>query len=261
MKGSNARALLVALCAGAAGAQVEAPDGAPPLPPQFEVEVIVFANRDFDPTEERFEPRLDDFGQEALSPLAAPPIFDTTTLPPARPAAPPVPTPLGPEPLAEPDPLAEARAAAEEALRIRPLAPSELKLGNEYRRLQALSAYEPLLHAGWVQPGLAEEDAAPFELATLGVLNPSGTVRVHLSRFLHITLDVTYRGAEDPHLASADDVLTEVALAPRYRLKTTRSVRSGELHYFDHPAFGILMRITPVPTPGTITGAGRRPAA
>jgi hypothetical protein len=261
MKGTNARAWLVAFCAGAASAQVGAPDGAaPPLPPQFEVEVIVFANRDFDPTEERFEPSLDDFGQEALSPLAAPPLFDTTTLPSAPPAAPPTP-PLVADPLEPPDPLAAAQAAAEEALRIRPLLPSDLKLTNEYRRLAALSAYEPLLHAGWVQPGLAEAEAEPFDFASLGVLNPTGTVRVHLSRFLHITLDVTYQGADASGVATSNDGLAELELAPRYRLKGTRSVRSGELHYFDHPAFGVLVRIMRVETPNESSGAVRRPAA
>jgi hypothetical protein len=249
-------ALLAGLFAGAVSAQIEAPqDAPPPLPPQFEVEVIVFAHRDFDPTEERFEPSVDGFGPDALAPFNQPPVFDATTLPPATPAAPPPPVPL------EPDPLAEERAAAEQALRIRPLLPSELKLGNEYGRLEALSAYEPLVHTGWVQPGLAEEDAEPFDFASLGVLNPSGTVRVHLSRFLHITLDVTYQGADHARVSSPNDGLAELELAPRYRLKGTRSVRSGELHYFDHPAFGVLVRITPVPAPNASPSSGRRPAA
>jgi hypothetical protein len=114
------------------------------------------------------------------------------------------------------------------------------------------------MHVGWVQPGLAEADAVPIDLGTLGVFNPRGTVRVHLSRFLHITLDLTYQGAGSatPRVAAGDG-LDEIVLAPQYRLKTTRSARSNELHYFDHPAFGVLVRVTPVPAPD----GGRRPAA
>jgi hypothetical protein len=56
----------------------------------------------------------------------------------------------------------------------------------------------------------------------------------------------------------SSDGLDEIVLAPQYRLMTTRRVTSGELHYFDHPAFGVLMRITPVPVQD---GSGRRPAA
>jgi hypothetical protein len=93
----------------------------------------------------------------------------------------------------------------------------------------------------------------------LGMPNPSGTIRVHLTRFLHVTLDLTYQadGAGAVPLA-ANDGLGELTLAPRYRLTATRNVRSNELHYFDHPAFGVLVRITPVPTQNN---QGRRPAA
>ena len=129
---------------------------------------------------------------------------------------------------------------------------------------------------GCVQPGLPETDAVPIILGTLGILNPHGTVRVHLSRFLHITLDLTYqaKGSAAPASATArdggsaanagsslrpvGDGLDEIVLAPQFRLQATRSARSNELHYFDHPAFGVLVRVTPVPAPDA---SGRRPAA
>jgi hypothetical protein len=152
------------------------------------------------------------------------------------------------------DPVAAARA---EAFAVRPLRPEELKLGTEYRRLRALAAYEPLLHAGWVLPGLPEGDAKPFDLGSLGVLNPHGTVRVHLARFLHITLDLTYQANGPAAAATGADGLDEISVTPQYRLTATRSARSNELHYFDHPAFGVLVKITPVPAPD---GSGR-PAA
>jgi hypothetical protein len=106
---------------------------------------------------------------------------------------------------------------------------------------------------------LPEAESTPFELQALGVLNPHGTVRVHLSRFLHITLDVTYQGtsAATPP-PSAGDGLEEIPLAPQYRMRATRSARSNELHYFDHPAFGVLVRVTPVPA---ADGSAGRPAA
>lgn len=241
-----------ALLAGAAFAQApQPPAGEPPLPPTYEVEILVFANRDFDPAEERFEHAPNGFDGDAVSTLREPPVFDDTAVTPRV-------EPLAPaEPLTPVDPYEVALA---EALRVRPLRPEELKLGLEYRKLRAIAAYEPLLHAGWVQPGLPEADTPPFDLKTLGVVNPRGTVRVHLGTVrLHITLDLTYQAssAAAPSQGSSDG-LDEILLAPQYRLTTTRSVRSNELHYFDHPAFGVLVRVTPVPTQD---GAGRRPAA
>ena len=241
-------AFVAASIACAIGAQAQAPSSpeAEPLR-RYEVEVIVFAHRDFDPTEERFEQAPNGFGANAT--LREAPVFDETTF--APPASPP--TPVDQPAL---DPAALERA---EALQVRPLRPEELKLGTEYRKLRAISAYQPLVHVGWVQPGLPETDATPIDLGTLGVLNPRGTVRVHLTRYLHVTLDLTYQApASTTPAASSVDGLDEMVVAPQYRLTTTRRVISGELHYFDHPAFGVLVRITPVPMQD---GSGRRPAA
>ncbi len=240
---------VAALVTGAALAQAPQPPAADPAsPPRYEVEIIVFANRNFDPTEERFD--LAPNGFDAAAALREAPVFDETTFAPRE-------APLAPAvPLTPADPLAAARA---EASLVRPLRPEELKLGNEYRKLNAIAAYEPLLHAGWVLPGLPEADSVPFDLKTLGVVNPRGTVRVHLSRFLHITLDLTYQAADAATSSSgSSDGLDEIVLAPQYRLTATRSARSTELHYFDHPAFGVLVRVTPVPAQD---GSGRRPAA
>ncbi len=238
-------AAVAALASGQAAPTPPEADAAPALPPRYEVEIIVFANREFDPTEERFDQPLNGLGGEPLAPLALPPVFDDTTFT---------------QPVRQPVPVAPP-AALVEALRVRPLEVAELRLGNEYRKLAAISAYSPLLHAGWVQPGLPEDEAPSFDLATLGVWNPRGTVRVHLGlRLLHITLDLTYEAADPGATPQAGDGLDELHLAPRYRLTATRGSRSGELHYFDHPAFGVLVRITPVPTPGA-NPSGRRPAA
>ena len=241
-------AFVAASIVGAIGAQAQAPQAPaaePALPQRYEVEVIVFAHRDFDPTEERFEQTANGFGTTAT--LREAPVFDATTFaPPAIPQTPPPP----------PDPAAAARA---EALQIRPLRPEELKLGTEYRKIRAISAYQPLIHVGWVQPGLPEADSKPIDLGTLGAINPRGTVRVHLMNYLHVTLDLTYLAPSSTTPAERSvDGLDEIVLAPQYRLTTTRRVISRELHYFDHPAFGVLVRITPVQTQD---GSGRRPAA
>src|SRR5512139_1583800 len=138
-------AFVAAALACAVGAQAQAPRSfaaEPPLPPRYEVEVIVFAHRDFDPTEERFEQAPNRFDGTAT--LREAPLFDETAFAsPAIPAAPP--TPLAQPPL-EPSPLELAAAARAEALSIRPLRPEELKLGTEYRKLRAIAAYQPLVH-------------------------------------------------------------------------------------------------------------------
>ena len=66
-----------------------------------------------------------------------------------------------------------------------------------------------------------------------------GTVKVSVARYLHVELDLLYRRSGD-----------DAAVAPEgtptwFRLESERRMRSRELHYVDHPLFGVLMRITP----------------
>jgi hypothetical protein len=248
---SHLAALAVGALLAATTGVAQDPPPAIELPPQYEVEILVFAYRDFDPNEERFVPSIDGLGP--LEPFREAPVFDESNFGPLSRS--PTPSQLG-QPLSV-DPLTEA-------LRVRPLRPEELELGSTFSRLKAISAYDALLHGGWIQPGLPETEAQPFDLASLGAMNPRGTVRVHLSRFLHITLDLTLErpsSVTDVNLATSfGDGLNELTLAPRYHLRATRSARSGELHYFDHPAFGVLVRVTPVPTQDA-SQSGRRPAA
>jgi hypothetical protein len=224
---------------------------APPIP-LYQVEIIVFTHRDFDPNEERFADEAGPTVLDVNDPLRDVPIVEAP-----EPASAPVPVPQPDAPVG----LGLPPSPFQDPLAIHILPPERLELGNEYRRLENLSAYRPLVHAAWIQPGLPDEQTKPFDLASIGVLNPSGTIRVYVSRFLHIVLDLTYRdGTSAASRASADE-LTELHFAPRYRLVTERQARSGELHYFDHPAFGVLVKVTPVPVDPEGASAGRRPAA
>jgi hypothetical protein len=238
--------LVATLIATACGVPALAQPAAAPAPPvpQYQVEIIVFAHREFDAGEERFP--------QELAPLRADSLLE-------------VPLYVEPSPALTTDqaiaaPPEPAPAPVDDPLAFRLLAPEQLQLNNEYRRLTNVAAYRTVLHAGWVQPGLPEDQAKPFDLTLLGVANPRGSVRVYLSRFLHVSLDISYEDAAAAPAEPPGNELREVALPPRYRLTTERQTRSGELHYFDHPAFGVLVKVTPV-QPTNSSSTGRRPAA
>ena len=243
---SLAAALIATACGGPAFAQ---PAAAPtPAIPQYQVEIIVFAHREFDAGEERFA--------QELAPLRG----DQTLLEVPLYVEPSPPLTAGP---AIGAPTESTPAPVDDPLAFRLLAPDQLQLKTEYRKLATVGAYRTVLHAGWVQPGLPEDQAKPFDLTLLGVTNPRGNVRVYLSRFLHVSLDISYQDGTAAAVTTPEPLgneLREVALAPRYRLTTERQTRSGELHYFDHPAFGVLVKVTPV-QPTNSGSTGRRPAA
>ncbi|NNC64935.1 MAG: hypothetical protein HKN84_09140, partial [Gammaproteobacteria bacterium] len=128
----------------------------------------------------------------------------------------------------------------------------ELTLDRAFARLNNLDAYTPLIHTGWSQEALLEEEAQAFDVTVLGKLRPSGSIRLHRSRFLHLTLDLVlqndYRYTlapiefDDPHWP-----LAELRAPLRYRIDVQRRIRSDEVHFFDHPAFGVLISVKPQP--------------
>ena len=60
-----------------------------------------------------------------------------------------------------------------------------------------------------------------------------GTFKVSLNRYLHVNTDLQFI-----------DHTTDEPLS--YSLIDSRRVKSGEIHYIDHPAFGVIFKITPL---------------
>ena len=133
----------------------------------------------------------------------------------------------------------------------RVLRADELELRGARQRLARDGEYTPLAHGGWILPAYPPDQAVPIDISLLGTVNPVGTVKLHLSRFLHVTVDLVYRAPPVPEYLQAATVdserLSELELPPRYALRTQRRVRSGEVNYLDHPAIGILVVVRPQP--------------
>lgn len=119
------------------------------------------------------------------------------------------------------------------------LPPGALHLQRERTALSALPPdYRPLLHVAWRQPVGSEELPWPVRLRTPGEKKTTSS-----------SLDgvVTVSGRHSPRF-DADLRLSE-ALTPagaqtaqihHYRLHASRSMNNAELHYLDHPRFGML---------------------
>ncbi len=168
----------------------------------------------------------------------------------------------------------------EPVFRFMPLPEEELQLGDLYRKLGNTEGYQPLLHVAWQQPGYEPEAARALDLSRLAELPDRlrGEVRLYRSRFLHLELDLelwSTRGPPLPGTTAAEPLLPNgsrsdqarpdqrrpdqrrqgrrdtgeplSALQPDvYRLSQRRKLRSGELHYYDHPRYAVLARVTPV---------------
>ena len=144
----------------------------------------------------------------------------------------------------------------------------KLSLRGVWSRLSRSGQFRPLAHLAWQQPGLGPRSARPVHLVAWGKaagasarpgLSPivDGTLRIYRTRFLHAEVDLLYRPAggnllgKDPLRARAG-ALTQTDAGtgtdgPAYRLQTHRKMRSKELHYIDHPLFGLLVKVVPLP--------------
>lgn len=111
------------------------------------------------------------------------------------------------------------------------LAADRLKLNAIYDTLKRSRAYQPLAHLGWTQPATDRASTHFVSLNALGLDDGvAGRAALARGRFLHLTLDLTLQ-------IPGDDT--------RYVLKQTRRMRSTEMHYIDHPRFGVVALITP----------------
>ena len=220
------RALLLVWLLGA-GAPVAAQEAGDPAErvPMYRVEIIVFENL-------RRDARPEDPGR------------------------PPTPPPVTiDDPLGGTSPVVDETAAVDDPAMLEPQEPlffapaDELALAEAWARLRRSSAYRPLLHEAWTQPGVAQSLTRPVELATLAQFRRvsaggarvsvgsgagtdvlDGAVTLYRSRYLHLSLDLTYTDRNGEVLA----------------LSGSRRMRSNEMHFFDAPKLGVIARVAPL---------------
>jgi hypothetical protein len=113
--------------------------------------------------------------------------------------------------------------------RVQALSPSAYRLSGIWSALKRSGDYRPIRHLAWKQPGLSSR-SAPL-IAVGDELDPEiqGTIKLSRQRFLHLDVDLVLREANQS-----------------YRLKSSRRMRTNELHYLDHPTIGVIAIATPL---------------
>lgn len=108
------------------------------------------------------------------------------------------------------------------------LSGGELQLSGVAARLRK-SGYSTLVHTGWRQSGdeIRAVRLTSADLAAEGTPIVDGALRLRVSRQLSVIADLIGHYQGQP-----------------MRLAGQRIVKFGELHYFDHPVFGLLVQVT-----------------
>jgi hypothetical protein len=149
------------------------------------------------------------------------------------------------------------------------LAEDKLRLDGVERVLKLSKEYRPLMHVSWQQPGLTagrarpvhiqkfEEPEALMEEGLAGqeaediyqVLDLifGGTIKLRSSRFLHVDVDIAYFAeflSDDDKVNKEENSLFVSQQADYVRLQESRKIKLNEIHYFDHPLFGVMIRVS-----------------
>jgi hypothetical protein len=185
-------------------------------------------------------------------------------------------------PLEEPSPIATELIAPEEPetierepINFELLGKDSYQLATAMGHLRRILRYKPLFHEAWTQ-NLTDRKRSPSILITGGDeygkhRELEGSIKISVERYLHVETDLWLHqfmpnfgqtkilqvpdlplggqqlGPESSLSSQFDDILKEPYQINRsVTLRQARRMRSKEIHYLDHPMFGMILVITPL---------------
>ncbi|GEM_PF-1197506 len=125
-------------------------------------------------------------------------------------------------------------------------------LNTEASKMTPAKGYHILIHQSWIQQGLPPKQAQPiyFENEPQSEYTSalSGTLKLYKTRYAHIEANFNLQRFIPKRIrdkfAQHEDLTPD--LLPDYwtfNLNQARKIKPGQLHYIDHPIFGILTKI------------------
>ena len=108
---------------------------------------------------------------------------------------------------------------------------AQFALDGIWTSMRRSAGYRPLAHFAWAMPAEWSGEPIPLRLSTLAAapLPFSGLASLEEERFVHLALDLRMPAVEEG--------------SGEYRIRERRRLLLGEVHYFDHPRFGVIARL------------------
>lgn len=130
-----------------------------------------------------------------------------------------------------------------------PLQPlSHLMLEDSLKHITPRSDMKVIWHQAWVEP--IQEKAhsiihpVEFELEDKGLkIQLSGEFDISISRYLHLHTRLNMQHSE---LSVNENEEAQWLPTRAAKIQQSRRMRSGELHYLDHPMLGVVIQIMPI---------------
>lgn len=108
---------------------------------------------------------------------------------------------------------------------------AQFAMNGIWTSMRRSAGYRPLAHFAWAMPAEWTGEPIPLRLSTLAAspLPFSGMASLQEERFVHLALDLRMPAVEED--------------GGEYRIRERRRLLLGEVHYFDHPRFGVVARL------------------
>jgi len=127
---------------------------------------------------------------------------------------------------------------------------SSYQLGGISYGLRQSPGYSVLYHSAWRQPAYGSHNAIEYHVDASvrnGGKHLTGQIKLVRERYLHLDVDL---------LLASSRATTELSYpeddsgSPVYELREKRRIKkSGKVHYFDHPRFGMVAVVRPYRAP------------
>lgn len=130
----------------------------------------------------------------------------------------------------------------------------KFNLLEEVSKMTTDRGYDVLAHIAWQQPLESNDSASPILLDPAIQMRRAdsspllGKIRVYQERFIHaevyLEIDRQIPNRIRERFANHQQIPLEWLLDSwRFKIDESRRVRYGQLHYLDHPIFGVLIQI------------------
>ncbi len=150
------------------------------------------------------------------------------------------------------------------------------RMSGVYRVLRLSSEYRPLYHISWQQPAserrqsrhvhiqrlegeevttVAKTEEAVEELEEPEFIEEfimpdrivDGSIRIRSGFYLHADVDLSYfkqLPAENKVIRSSEESFSGLQEKTVIKLKESRKIKLNEIHYFDHPMYGVILQVS-----------------
>ena len=112
------------------------------------------------------------------------------------------------------------------------------------------NGYRILFHQAWSQNASGSKNAPTvlIENDRKDGAQMMGTVKLYKTRFAHVEIDLEFEKAIPVQVREAFAENQQIGLEDlpshwRFNLKEARKIKNGQLHYIDHPLFGVLVQL------------------